>query len=134
MSHIFAPALRSVHAQPTSVLAAQVVKRGACVGAADPDAWFPPEPMPHGGEPTEAVKARRAEYEATARRLCGDCPVRAECLELALREEHDLPRTWFHGIRGGTAPWERQNIVYNRRRTVRRLAARQAAQSSEAVA
>ncbi|MGV9534014.1 WhiB family transcriptional regulator [Streptosporangium sandarakinum] len=133
MSPIFAPALRSVQTQPTSILAARVASAGACVGAADPDAWFPPEPSFHGGGSAETVRARRAEYEAVAHRLCGDCPVRAECLELALREEHDLPRTWFHGIRGGTAPWARRNMVHNRRRTARRDARRLTA-ATEAVA
>lgn len=134
MSHIFAPAPGSVRTQPTSVLATRVVRYGMCVGATDPDAWFPPEPSPHSGEPPEAVRARRTEYEAVARRLCGDCPVRAECLELALREEYDLPRTRFHGIRGAATPWERRNMVHNRRRTARRLASRQVTEDSEAVA
>ncbi|MFC3982829.1 WhiB family transcriptional regulator [Streptosporangium jomthongense] len=127
------PSIISFLITPTPTLSRRVLGAGVCVSSDDPDAWFPPEPSPSGGEPVEAVKARRAEYEAIARRLCGGCPVRAECLELALREEHDLPRTWFHGIRGGTAPWERQNMVHNRRRIARR-AVQRLAEDSEAVA
>ncbi|GAA3096453.1 WhiB family transcriptional regulator [Streptosporangium carneum] len=134
MLSIIPPLITAVTAASTPTLSRRVLGVGACVGSADPDAWFPSEPSPNGGEPTEAVMARRAEYEATARRLCRDCPVRAECLELALREEYDLPRTWFHGIRGGTAPWKRQSMVYNRRRTARRMAARQLTEDSGAVA
>ncbi|WP_181871511.1 WhiB family transcriptional regulator [Sphaerisporangium album] len=55
--------------------------------------------------------------------LCGPCPVRAECLELALREEIVLPRTWVHGIRGGTVPWQRLNLIRQRQRAVQREAA-----------
>ncbi|GGS97792.1 hypothetical protein GCM10010156_65000 [Planobispora rosea] len=130
MSNIFAAVLKSVYAQSTAVLARQVILHGACVGSSNPDAWFPPEPTSRSDAGKDLALV---EYEATARQLCGSCPVRAECLELALREEYDLPRSWFHGIRGGAAPWERQTMVSNRRRTARRLAARQTA-PDEAVA
>lgn len=94
--------------------------RGACLRAPDPDAWFPPEPKQGGAESAQAVEARRAEYVATAQTLCHGCPVLAECLELALHEEQDLPRTWIHGIRGGKAPWQRANILQYRRRAAAR--------------
>ncbi|WP_068929337.1 WhiB family transcriptional regulator [Planobispora rosea] len=115
---------------PTAALSRAVTTRGACLDSSNPDAWFPPEPNPSGGESPEALAIRRADYEHTARQLCGPCPVRAQCLELALREEHDLPQTWFHGIRGGKAPWQRRSMVRRRRQA----AARQIAETSEAVA
>lgn len=120
------------HAATTAELARNVTTRGACVGTATPDAWFPPEPVRSGSESAETVAARRGDYENTARALCAGCPVLAECLELALREETGLPRTWIHGIRGGTAPWRRENIIESRKRRIRR-ADRQAAELPEAV-
>lgn len=111
---------------PTATLSRRVLNAGACVGSSNPDAWFPPEPARSGSEPTDAIAARRADYENTARALCADCPMRAECLELALREEHDLPRTWVHGIRGGTAPWQRARLIVRRRR----IAAQQSAETT----
>lgn len=91
-----------------------------------PRRLVPPEPARSGSEPTDAIAARRADYENVARALCADCPLRAECLELALREEHDLPRTWVHGIRGGTAPWQRARLIVRRRR----IAAQQSAETT----
>ncbi|MBB2742896.1 UNVERIFIED_ORG: hypothetical protein FHR35_002718 [Microbispora rosea subsp. rosea] len=120
MRNIFAPVLRSVYAQPTGTLTRRVVTRGACVGTKEPDAWFPPEPTPQRNEPVEALIAKREQYEALAQQLCKPCPVRAECLELALREEAQLPRTWLHGIRGGTAPWQRLNLIVQRRRATKK--------------
>jgi hypothetical protein len=83
------------------------VELGDCSGAQNDD-WFPPEP--------EAKSpAARVRYEATARQLCGGCPVRAECLELALRDEA-RPYVMPHGIFGGLAPWERKKLNRGRRR------------------
>jgi hypothetical protein len=101
---------------------------GICVGSPDPDAWFPPEPTVGGNVSAEALAVRRANYEDTAGARCAGCPVLAECLELALREEGNLPRTWIHGIRGGTAPWRRLNMIQSRKRRT----ARQAAQAVSA--
>lgn len=95
-----------VTALPAPVLRDRVT-HGGCAGQ-DTEAWFPPEPdakWPQG----------RANYEATARTLCSGCPVTAECLELALRDEA-RPRVTPHGIFGGRAPWERQAMIRNRRR------------------
>jgi hypothetical protein len=82
-------------------------EQGLC--AADPkhaDDWFLPEP--------QATSTRaRASYEREAERLCGPCPVRAECLELALRTEADR-LGW--GVWGGLAPWQRRRLVDARRR------------------
>jgi WhiB family transcriptional regulator, redox-sensing transcriptional regulator len=42
--------------------------------------------------------------EAEALALCATCPVRAQCLEYALRNKES------HGIWGGTTPEERRRI------------------------
>ncbi|MCP2365779.1 hypothetical protein HD597_012883 [Nonomuraea thailandensis] len=97
-------------------LSRQVQQQGVCRTADDPDAWFPPEPNRSGRESKEAWQARRAAYEQTAERLCGGCPARAACLELALQEEAKLPRTWVHGVQGGKAPWQRQAMLRSRTR------------------
>ncbi|GAA5021736.1 WhiB family transcriptional regulator [Actinopolymorpha pittospori] len=70
------------------------------------DEWFPPQPP-------ETSSGARAHYEHTARALCTPCPVRAECLEFALRQEAGQ-RAW--GIWGGLAPWQREPLVKARRR------------------
>ncbi|MBV8981169.1 MAG: WhiB family transcriptional regulator [Acidimicrobiia bacterium] len=44
-----------------------------------------------------------------ARRICADCPVRASCLEYALRNGID------HGVWGGTSERERRRIARRRR-------------------
>jgi hypothetical protein len=103
----------------TAELTRQVQQQSLCRRADNPDAWFPPEPNRSGGESKEAWAARRAAYEKTAERRCAGCPVAAACLELALREEAKLPRTWTHGIRGAKAPWQRQAILRSRKRRSR---------------
>jgi hypothetical protein len=124
MPNIFAPVLKSVCAQSTAVLRRCVAVKGACVGTSNPDAWFPSEPPQFNGDTPEALADKRAAYEEVARTLCGTCTVRAECLELALREEAVLPRTWLHGVRGGTAPWQRLNLIRQRQRAAQRDADR----------
>lgn len=44
-----------------------------------------------------------------ARRICATCPVKAECLEYALRNRID------HGVWGGTSERERRRIIRRRR-------------------
>jgi hypothetical protein len=68
----------------------------------DPDAWFPPEPQ------ADRVDDRRA-YEQTARQLCAGCPLIAACLEQALADESAYA-VHAHGVFGGRAPWERDNM------------------------
>lgn len=63
---------------------------GACRHDDDPDAWF--------AGPREA--ARRAHAVA----VCFGCPVRNECLQLAL--EIGMPGTW-----GGTSERQRRRMV-----------------------
>lgn len=74
--------------------------------SADDDPWFAPEPGPR-------ARRERAGYEAQARRLCGSCPVRGVCLELALRYEDRGLAAW--GVWGGTAPWTRRSMLRARR-------------------
>lgn len=72
----------------------------ALCAEADPDAWFP-----RIGERSAATLAKL---------ICGRCPVRAECLELALSGAD----TWqgiSTGIWGGTTPAERAEIRRERR-------------------
>ena len=45
-----------------------------------------------------------------AKQLCADCPVKAPCLEYALRNRID------HGVWGGTSERERRRILTQRRR------------------
>lgn len=104
----------------SSELSARIDTSGTCSGTAD-DAWHPED------DPT--TEEGRAEYEAIARALCRDCPVKAECLILALRTEA-RSGVESHGIWGGTAPWERKRMI---RRTKRRAARRAAAVDSAGV-
>ena len=78
--------------------------RGACL-TADPDLFFPLSSV----GPSVAQITR-------AKRVCGRCPVRSECLEFA------LATCQVHGIWGGTSEDER-----------RRLRARGGAQQAPAV-
>jgi WhiB family transcriptional regulator, redox-sensing transcriptional regulator len=66
--------------------------RGLCVGE-NPDIFFPS----HGDPGTEA------------RRICGSCPVREECLEYATEADED-------GIWGGLDQGERRNLRRRQRR------------------
>lgn len=75
-----------------------VTTKGSCVDSPDAETWFPATATPDD-----------------AKKACAGCPVRAECLELALHRDEK------HGIWGGTTPEER---LLMRRRTLR--AARQA--------
>ncbi|MFC7650324.1 WhiB family transcriptional regulator [Streptosporangium lutulentum] len=74
MRAIFAVRAARMNALPTNVssrvLAQHVDASGTCVRSPNADAWFPENGRPAG-----------------ARKLCKGCPVIAECLELALREE-----------------------------------------------
>lgn len=80
----------------------RLLRRGKCWASDEPDRWFPPEP-------TSSYPYQRMAYKQEADQLCGGCPVRAACLEYALRVESrgQVP----HGIWGGTAPWERRRMI-----------------------
>jgi WhiB family transcriptional regulator, redox-sensing transcriptional regulator len=70
--------------------------RAACRGAPDADVWFPDDP-------------RRAIVWAEAKRRCGGCPVRGECLSWALAIGENA-----HGVWGGTTPDERRKLAGDR--------------------
>ena len=53
--------------------------------------------------PSDGVGVERA------RRICGECPVRMECLEYALEYRID------HGVWGGASERERRRILRSRR-------------------
>jgi WhiB family redox-sensing transcriptional regulator len=88
-----------------------MVERGACsVSGLSPDDWYPVS------APAEA--ARREAAGAIA--VCAGCPVREECLELALRN-------WAvgqHGVWGGTVPAERERLRTGRVAQITRVLAR----------
>lgn len=66
--------------------------RGACL-TADPDLFFP---LTSAGPSVPQI--------AQAKRVCGRCPVRSECLEFALATRQ------VHGIWGGTSEDERRGL------------------------
>jgi hypothetical protein len=85
-----------------AVLSNRVGLAGLCSDSAD-DRWFPPEPRP-------GARAARREYQDSARVACLGCAVMPECRELALRIEA-RPGIRSHGIWGGLAPWEREDLI-----------------------
>ncbi|WP_047892780.1 WhiB family transcriptional regulator [Micromonospora sp. RV43] len=89
-----------------SVLQKRIQTRGLCVPTgktpqvnADEDPWFPNE-----------LSGKAA--AAAARKACRNCPVRSECLELALREERTAANVY--GIRGGRSATERKALLKRR--------------------
>lgn len=60
--------------------------------------------------PDAFFASRNAAYAAN---LCGGCRIRAECAELAIREESD--GCYFDGVRGGLSPAERRVVVRRRK-------------------
>ncbi len=101
----------AVTTEPSSVLAKRRQGRGLCAPdgkksrvSAVSDPWFP-------------VTRNEAELKKAARKACNGCPVKAECAELALREEAEFPPDWVQGIYGGMAPHER--IAANKARRAR---------------
>ncbi|MEV0733427.1 WhiB family transcriptional regulator [Polymorphospora sp. NPDC050346] len=114
----------SVSTETTGTLAKQVDTRGLCRPEmtnpskaryqvnSEADPWFPP--IETGGR--AVILAREA---------CKGCPVKAECLELALRQEQHHGDVW--GIRGGLAAGERRQIIRSRRLVASVQAANQGA-------
>jgi WhiB family redox-sensing transcriptional regulator len=88
-----------------------VTERGACsTSGLSPDQWYPIS------APTAAAKREAAAAIA----VCAACPVRRECLELALRN-------WAvgqHGVWAGTVPAERQELRAGRVAQLARTMAR----------
>lgn len=91
---------RAERAGPASFTDEQLAGRvmsplARCSGAAtDPDEWFPV---------ASVVTAARSEAER-ALALCATCPVRAECLELSMRQWRTIGK---YGIWGGLVEAER---------------------------
>jgi WhiB family redox-sensing transcriptional regulator len=81
---------------------------GLCVGE-DPDTFFPS----HGDPGTEA------------RRICGICPVRNDCLEYATEADE-------HGIWGGLDQDERRNLKRRQRRQAAAIPDRATAEHARA--
>jgi len=67
-----------------------------CAQSADPDIWFPPQ----GGDGAQIIRI--------AKHICGQCPVRQPCLDVA------LDRNEIHGIWGALTPNERNEIRRHR--------------------
>ncbi|MFD2081569.1 Transcription factor WhiB [Actinopolymorpha cephalotaxi] len=87
---------------PLRVLEEHTATDGLCrQPEANPDAWYPERQAPDF-------------LAAEADRLCGPCPVRAACLELAVRHEARGLDAW--GIWGGTTPDQRRPLVQTRLR------------------
>jgi WhiB family transcriptional regulator, redox-sensing transcriptional regulator len=88
-----------------------MVEQGACSASElSPDDWYPA---------SASAEAARCEA-AGAIAVCGACPVREECLELALRN-------WAvgrHGVWGGTVPAERERLRAARVTQLTRVLAR----------
>jgi WhiB family redox-sensing transcriptional regulator len=69
-----------------------VLSRGRCVGSGQHDLFF----------------SERPHELAAAQSICGECPVRVACLELALSQGYD----W--GVWGGVIFWDGQ--IFHRKR------------------
>ena len=74
------------------------IERAACLGE-DPELFFP-----------VGIGPAALKQEAEAKAVCGDCSVRAECLEWSLATCQDA------GVWGGLGEEERREIRRNRRR------------------
>lgn len=76
--------------------------RAACRDA-DPRLWF----VEPGGRPAD---------RALARLFCRRCPVRPDCLALAMDAEEGLPAHKRHGVFGGLGPTQRYELEQRGRR------------------
>ena len=74
--------------------------RAACLDH-DPELWFP--------DPADTITERYA------KRICGDCPGKAACLDVAMRRERDTGKDSRTGIWGGLGPVERAKLARARR-------------------
>lgn len=64
--------------------------------------------------PRTDVPERLALLWPAAREVCNSCPVKAECLAAALREEGPRSRASRFGMRGGATPDERARLASGR--------------------
>lgn len=77
-----------------------VHEHGACVNAERADAWFREQPRGSGAREIQRRQARQA---------CADCPVRTECLTVALTHEIESEMSW--GTWGGVCARDRQEAI-----------------------
>ena len=75
--------------------------RAACRGL-PAELWFP-----HPGDFAD---------KAQAVAVCRPCPVRAQCLEAAMRAERTLPSQHRYGVWGGLGPHGRQALAIRQHR------------------
>lgn len=73
--------------------------QGLC-RAVDSSVFFPPPQFEH--------KPEREAREKRAKAICGECPVRTECLDWALTTREP------HGVWGGYAESERKQMLVSR--------------------
>ena len=85
--------------------ATEWMTRGLCANYPDPDLW-------HYESSVVQDERELAEWRAAeAKRICRDCPVKAECLAEGMKEEHMLVFNSVSGtIWGGKMLGERLNI------------------------
>lgn len=83
-----------------------VRRDGACVTTSKPDMWFRGEPR---GRVALEVQRRYA------RQTCESCPVRRECLMLALSYEAEAGVSW--GIWGGVCARDRETAILDAKET-----------------
>lgn len=53
----------------------------------------------------------RGQHDPNIRKVCGSCPVAAECLAAAMIEERGKDRFHRHGMRGGLTPKQRADLA-----------------------
>ncbi|MEV5542060.1 WhiB family transcriptional regulator [Saccharopolyspora shandongensis] len=78
----------------------RVRRHGRCTTSTSQDAWFPEPARGSGG----LAHQRRQAVEA-----CAGCPVRTECLVIALSHEVDEGASW--GIWGGVCARDRREAI-----------------------
>lgn len=85
---------------------AEWTEHAACAEIGDPDLFFP------GKDEDVNRSAVKVPWQyRTTRRICAGCPVRTECLELALATESANNRA---GMWGGLTPKERAQVAARR--------------------
>lgn len=73
-----------------------------------PELWYPRYSTGRNARATNTAHERRAKT------ICGDCPVRARCLEYALAIEKGRAARERWGIYGGFTPEERARLEMHR--------------------
>lgn len=104
VGHVSGVLLRQGSGMSLRQLVNSVRRYGACVTSSNADAWFREEPR----GPAALELQRRY-----ARQACAECPVRAECLMVALSYEDESRASW--GIWGGVCARDRQETIQRAR-------------------